>query len=106
MMKRLVLAAMSALFIAGAGAVGAQTVIITEEQQPMVRDYIIQRQVAPAEIPSDFELSVGATVPDAIELHPLDMPEIQTQTQYRYVVVDNRTLIVDPQTRQVVQIIE
>lgn len=103
-MKRLVFAATSALFIAGTGVASAQTVVISEEQQPMVREYIVKQQVAPAEMPPDFELSVGATLPDTVELHTLEVPEVQTQ--YRYVVVDNRTVIVDPQTRQVVQIIE
>jgi hypothetical protein len=105
-MKSKLIVATAALFLAGAGVAAAQTVVITQEQQPVIQKYVVQQQVAPVEMPSDFDLVVGATVPDTIELHTLDAPDLQLDTQYDYVVVNGQTVLVDPSTRHVVQIIE
>jgi hypothetical protein len=105
-MKSKLIAATAALLFAGAGIAGAQTVVITQEQQPVIQKYIVQQQVAPVEMPSGFELAVGATIPETVELHTLDVPDLQLQTQYDYVVVNGQTVLVDPNTRHVVQIIQ
>ncbi|MGN6537429.1 MAG: DUF1236 domain-containing protein, partial [Mesorhizobium sp.] len=46
------------------------------------------------------ELSIGSTLPDTVELH--EIPDVQ----YRYVVVNDRTVVVDPSTRKIVEVIE
>lgn len=103
-MKRFAFAAAAALIVTTAGTAVAQTVVITPEQQPVIQQYVVKQQVAPVQLPSDFDLIVGATLPSTVELHTIDVPDIQTQ--YEYVVVGQQTVLVDPQTRQVVQIIE
>jgi hypothetical protein len=50
------------------------------------------------EIPG-VELNIGSTLPDTVELH--EVPDVE----YRYVVVDNQTVVVDPGTRKIVKII-
>lgn len=79
---------------------------ITQEQQPAIQEYVVQQQVARAELPSDFDLVVGAVIPETVELYPLDVPDLQLETQYDYVVVNGQTVLVDPNTRHVVQIIQ
>jgi hypothetical protein len=46
------------------------------------------------------ELNIGSALPETVELH--EVPDVQ----YRYVVVDNRTVLVDPGTRRIVKIID
>ncbi|RWO19036.1 MAG: DUF1236 domain-containing protein, partial [Mesorhizobium sp.] len=46
------------------------------------------------------ELNIGSTLPETVELH--EVPN----TKYRTVVVDNRTVVVDPGTRKIIKIIE
>lgn len=46
-----------------------------------------------------MELNVGTAQPDTVELH--EVPNVK----YRYVVVDNQTVVVDPGTRKIVKII-
>ena len=95
----------TALFLAGGVSLaGAETLVITQEQQPVIKQYIVKQHVAPVELPSDYDLQIGAPLPDDVQLNVIDGPDMPTQ--YEYVVVGNRTLIVDPQTREVVQILE
>jgi hypothetical protein len=44
-------------------------------------------------------LNIGSTLPDTVELH--EVPNVK----YRYVVVDNRTVVVDPDTHKIIKII-
>lgn len=46
------------------------------------------------------ELNVGTALPGTVELH--EIPNVK----YRYVVVDDRTVVVDPGTRKVIKIIQ
>lgn len=57
-----------------------------------------KQPLASVELPG-VELNIGSTLPETVELH--EVPD----TEYRYVVVDNRTVVVDPGTRKIVKII-
>ena len=46
------------------------------------------------------ELNIGTALPDTVELHEVKVPDVK----YRYVVVDNRTVLVDPGTRKIIKI--
>jgi hypothetical protein len=92
------------LLMTGAGAAIAQTVVIAPEQQTVIREYVTTHQVAPVQLPSDFQVTVGAALPDTVEVHALDVPDLDTK--YSYVVVDGRTVLVEPDTRKIVQIID
>jgi hypothetical protein len=91
------------LLLAGTGLAAADTVIVTPEQETVIREYIVKQHVEPVAPPSDFDLSVGATLPDTVEMQPLDVPDIETH--YDYVVIDGQTALVDPDSRRIVQII-
>jgi hypothetical protein len=88
---------------AGTSLAAADTIIVTPEQQTVIREYVVKQHVEPIAPPADFELSVGATLPDTVEMQPLDVPDIETQ--YDYVVLDGQTVLVEPGTRRIVQII-
>lgn len=99
MKMRLSTAAAGFLLLAGIGAAAAQDVIIAPEQETVIREYVEKQPLASVELPG-VELNIGSTLPDTVELH--EVPNIE----YRYVVVDNRTVVVDPGTRKIVKIIQ
>lgn len=101
-MKKFVSSAFAGLFLLGASGIAlAQTVIVTPEQQTVIREYVKKKPIASIALPG-VELNIGSTVPDTVELHAIDAPDIT----YQYVVVDNRTVLVDPGTRKIVQVID
>ncbi|MER9480737.1 DUF1236 domain-containing protein [Mesorhizobium sp. M0494] len=92
-------AAAGFLLLAGIGAAAAQDVVIEPQQETIVREYVKKQPLASVQLPG-VELNVGSTLPDTLELH--EVPDVK----YRYVVVDNRTVLVDPGTRRIVKVIE
>jgi hypothetical protein len=99
MKMHLTTAAAGLLLFAGAGAVAAQDVVIEPEQETVIREYVHKQPLASIEVPG-VKLSVGSVLPDTVELH--EVPNVK----YRYVVVDNQTVVVDPGTRKIVQVIK
>lgn len=90
-------AAAALLLLAGVGAVAAQDVIIQPEQDTVIREYVKKQPLASVKVPG-VELNIGSAVPDTVELH--EIPDVK----YRYVVVDNRTVLVDPGTRKIIKV--
>ncbi|TJV40405.1 MAG: DUF1236 domain-containing protein [Mesorhizobium sp.] len=98
-MKYLMGITATALFLAGAGAVVAQDVVIQPEQETVIKEYVKKQPLASVKVPG-VELNVGSTLPDTVQLH--EVPNVR----YRYVVVDNQTVLVDPDTRKIVKVIQ
>jgi hypothetical protein len=90
------------LLLGGAGFAVAQDVVIAPEQETVIREYVTTQQVAPAEVPADVQITVGSTLPDTVELHTLDVPDVN----YSYVVVGGQTVLVEPDTRKIVHIMQ
>ncbi|WP_181169287.1 DUF1236 domain-containing protein [Mesorhizobium sp. B2-2-2] len=97
--KYLLGTAVGILFLAGAGVAAAQDVVIQPEQETVIKEYVKKQPLASVQLPG-VELNIGSTVPDTVELH--EVPDVK----YRYVVVDNRTVLVDPETRKIVQVLQ
>jgi len=94
-----------AMLIAASGAAVAQaTVVVAPEQQTVVREYVTKHRVSPVTLPGSVTLAVGATLPEDVELHSFE--GVEGVGEYRYVVVGNQTVLVQPGTRKVVQIID
>ena len=93
-----------ALLLAGTAIASAQDVVVTPEEQTVIHEYVTKQHVEPITPPSDVEIAVGSTLPDSVEVHSLDVPEVKHK--YSYVVVGKRTVLVEPETRKIVQIIE
>jgi hypothetical protein len=86
------------------GAIGA--VVgggLTAEQQPRVQQYVVQQR-RPS-FAYQQELRVGAVLPSS-GVQYYELPADYGVTQYRYTYVNDRAVLVDPRTHQVVQIIQ
>jgi hypothetical protein len=77
----------------------AQDVVIAPEQETVIREYVRSKPTASIDLPG-VELNIGSTVPDTVELHRIEKPDVA----YSYTVVGNRTVIVDPGTRKIVKV--
>ena len=115
-------AAIVAAVVAGATTASAQTTIITREpvklrtvvttepleltpvQRRTIYRTIVRERVAPAE--PTIEYRVGARVPDSVRLYSVPQEvavEVPAIRSYKYMVVNNRVVLVDPATSQVVE---
>ena len=85
------------LLLAGIGAAAAEDVIIAPEQDTVIREYVKKQPLASVKLPG-VELNIGSSLPDTVELHEVH------NVKYRYVVIDKRTVLVDPSTRNIVKV--
>jgi hypothetical protein len=90
-------AAAAFLLLAGMGAAAAEDIIIQPEQETVIRTYVKKQPLASVKVPG-VELNVGTALPDTVELH--EVPNVK----YRYTVIDNRTVIVDPGTHKIIKV--
>jgi hypothetical protein len=102
LMRNMLLA--GAMLTVTASAAFAQTVILQPDEEVVVREYIVKRPPPEVVLPDDFDLSVGTVVPEDVVITPLDAPGIETR--YDYLVVDGRGVLVDPDTREIVEILD
>jgi hypothetical protein len=85
------------------------TVIIDEangiavDQRPAFREYVIRERVPTYTIPE--RVVVGGVLPEA-GITYYDVPQTYGPTTYRYTVVNGQTVLVEPRTRRVVQVVE
>jgi hypothetical protein len=93
------------LLLASVGAATAQDVIVVApEQETVIREYVVKQKVQPVELPSDFQVTIGTALPETVELYAIEAPDMDVK--YRYVVVGNQTVLVEPETRKIIHIIE
>lgn len=86
--------------VAGLSSAWAQDVVITSEQDTIVREYVKKKPLASVSV-LGVELKVGSPLPETVEVHTFEeVPDIK----YQYVVVDNRTVLVEPGTRRIVKV--
>ena len=114
-------AAIVAALLASASAAGAQTTVITREpvesrtvvrteplqltpvQRQTIYRTIVRERVAPAQ--PTVEYRVGARIPESVQLYTLPPEvavEVPTIKAYKYMVVNNRVVLIDPATSEVV----
>lgn len=89
--------------MAGAGAAAAQEVIIGPDDEVIVREYIVKQPRGEVVLPEDYDVVIGEPLPETVTVTPLDAPGLSAR--YEYVVLDDETLIIDPETRRVVQVL-
>ena len=91
------------------GVVGGNTVVVDENegivaaQRPAFREYIVRERVPNYTIPG--QVVVGGVLPE-VGVTYYDVPQTYGATPYRYSVVNGRTILVEPRTRRIVQVIE
>jgi uncharacterized protein YcfJ len=86
----------------GAG-VGAVAGGIADDTRPRFRSYVQERHVPSYRY--EREVRVGEDLPSS-GVSYYDVPHEYGVTKYRYTVVNDRTVLVDPSTHRIVQVIE
>ena len=84
--------------VVDSGAVG-----IAIDQRPAFREYIVRERVPNYTIPD--RVVVGAVLPDS-GVTFYDVPQTFGATPYRYTVINGETVLVEPRTRRIVQVID
>jgi hypothetical protein len=91
------------------GVVGGNTVVVDQdggiiaEQRPAFREYVVRERVPAFTIPD--RVVVGATLPE-VGVTYYDVPQRFGSTPYRYTVVNGQTVLVEPRSRRIVQVID
>jgi hypothetical protein len=90
------------------GVVRGETVIVDSggiavEQRPAFREYVVRERVPTYTIPD--RVIVGGVLPEA-GITYYDVPQTYGATPYRYTVVNGQTVLVEPRTRRIVQVID
>jgi hypothetical protein len=83
-----------------AGTVGG---ILGVDDRPRFRTYVVEQHVPSYRYDSDFR--VGAVLPEQGVTY-YEVPAEYHVTGYRYTYVNDHAVLVDPRTRQIVQIVE
>jgi hypothetical protein len=83
--------------------VGAVAGGIAEDARPRFRSYVVERKHPSYRY--DREVRVGADLP-ASGVTYYDVPREYGTTNYRYTVVNDRTVLVDPGTHRIIQVID
>jgi hypothetical protein len=76
---------------------------IAVDQRPAFREYVAREHVPTYTIPD--RVVVGAVLPEAGVTY-YDVPQTYGVTPYRYTVVNGRTILVEPRSRRIVQVVE
>jgi hypothetical protein len=76
---------------------------ITIDRRPAFREYIIRERVPSYTIPD--RVIVGGVLPEAGVTY-YEVPQTFGASPYRYTVVNGRTVLVEPRTRRIVQVVE
>jgi Protein of unknown function (DUF1236) len=85
--------------VAGAAVGGA----LTADQSAKVKTYVVKEKRPSVKVTE--KVVVGETLPSSVQFYAIPA-DVGVQTQYRYTVVNDRTVLVDPGTRKVIQVIE
>jgi hypothetical protein len=91
------------------GVAPGNTVVITEsggigpDQRPAFREYVVRERVPTFTIPD--RVVVGGVLPEA-GITYYDVPQSFGATTYRYTVVNGQTVLVEPRSRRIVQVVD
>jgi uncharacterized protein DUF1236 len=87
----------------------ARSVVVDEdagiavEQRPAFREYVIRERVPNYVVPD--RVVVGGVLPESGVTY-YDVPQTYGATPYRYTVVNGETVLVEPRSRRIVQVVE
>lgn len=76
---------------------------IAVDQRPAFREYIVRERVPNYTVPD--RVVVGTVLPDAGVTY-YDVPQQFGATPYRYTVVNGETVLVEPRSRRIVQVVD
>lgn len=81
------------------GVAGAALGTLLAPPPAEVQGVVVQQQVPSVQV--ERQIVVGEPLPETVTLYP-----VQGYEQYSYTVVNNQRVIVDPQTRTVIQVVQ
>jgi hypothetical protein len=87
----------------GSAAVADDVGGIAVAQRPAFREYVIRERVPSYTVPGP--VIVGGILPEEGVTY-YDVPQTYGVTPYRYTVVNGETILVEPRTRRIVQVVE
>jgi hypothetical protein len=76
---------------------------ITVEHRPAFREYVVREHVPNYTIPD--RVTVGGVLPEAGVTY-YDVPQSFGVMSYRYTVVNGQTVLVEPRSRRIMQVVE
>jgi hypothetical protein len=85
------------------GVVGGVTGILGVDQRPRFRSYVVEQHRPSYHYQG--EVRIGAELPEAGVTY-YDVPQEYGAREYRYTVVNDRPVLVDPRTRRIVEVVE
>jgi hypothetical protein len=91
------------------GVAGGSTVVVGEhegiiaDRRPAFREYIVQQRVPNYTISE--RVVVGTVLPETGVTY-YDVPQTFGATPYRYTVVNGQTILVEPRSRRIVQVVD
>lgn len=105
-MKRTLVAGATAVALTFAGQALAQSVAveIAPEQRTKIKEYVVKEKVRPATVKE--RVTVGAVLPEDVELRSVPADWGPSVSRYRYVYHDNHVVLVEPSSRKVISIID
>jgi hypothetical protein len=89
--------------VRGGVIVDEDAVGIAVDQRPAFREYVIRERVPNYAIPD--RVVVGGVLPEAGVTY-YDVPQTYGVSPYRYTVVNGETVLVEPRTRRIIQVVE
>ena len=85
------------------GVVGGVAGVLGVDERPRFRSYVVEQRRPSYQYREDVR--VGAVLPDDGVTY-YDVPPEYGAREYRYTVVNGRTVLVEPRTRRIVEIVE
>ncbi|MGY8665472.1 DUF1236 domain-containing protein [Bradyrhizobium sp. UFLA05-109] len=76
---------------------------IAVEQRPAFRDYVVEQRVPAFSVPD--RIVVGRVLPET-GITYYDVPQRFGPTTYRYTVVNGETVLVEPRSRRIVEVLD
>lgn len=84
----------------------ANVVTLSAEDQTKFKQWVTQEKKASVAVPSGTTVAVGSVLPADVTLYEIPSSAgITSITKYRYTVIDNRTVLVDPSDRKIVYVV-
>ena len=83
--------------------VGAAIGALTPDETVRVREYVVTQQRPSVRVTDNVD--IGYRLPSRVALYPVP-PTVGVRTDYRYAFVNNRRVLVDPGTREVVYVLQ
>ena len=85
------------------GVVGGVAGVLGVDERPRFRSYVVERHHPSYQYREDVR--IGAVLPEEGVTY-YDLPPEYGAREYRYTVVNNRTVLVDPRTHRIVEVVE